>query len=90
MARMPIITTMMIRSAVTPMTEGRDWHSDPIDAETVIDPGYRNTQNVRRFFKAAIGERFKFDRPFMAWMKANAGATMAAAVDEWRRREAAK
>jgi len=72
------------------MTERRDWHSDPITSETVIDAGYRNTQNVRRFFKAVLGERFKFDRPFMAWMKTHTGTTMSDAVAEWLRREAAK
>jgi len=73
-----------------PMTEIRDWHSDPIANTTLIDENYRNTQNVRRFFKAAIGDHFKFDRSFMAWMKAHAGSTMAEAVAEWRRREAAR
>jgi hypothetical protein len=38
---------------------------------------------VRRFFKAACGERFRFDRPFMAWMKAACGKTMGEAADEW-------
>ncbi|WP_394690374.1 DUF6434 domain-containing protein [Hoeflea sp.] len=70
------------------MTEKRDWHSDPIACDTMIDAGYRNTQNVRRFFKAEIGNHFKFDRPFMAWMKSHQGATMGDAVAEWRAREA--
>jgi hypothetical protein len=70
------------------MTEMLDWHSDPITRETLIDAGYRNTQNVRRFFKAEIGDHFKFDRPFMSWMKAHAGLTMGDAVAEWLRREA--
>lgn len=87
---MKTMTTIMVMSMVTPMTERRDWHSDPITSETLIDAGYRNTQNVRRFFKAAVGERFKFDRPFMAWMKTHTGTTMADAVAEWLRREAAK
>jgi len=72
------------------MTEIRDWHADPIADATVIDANYRNTQNVRRFFKSAIGDHFKFDRPFMAWMKAHAGSTMTEAVAEWRRREATR
>ncbi|PHR23094.1 MAG: hypothetical protein COA37_10050 [Hoeflea sp.] len=72
------------------MTDIRDWHSDPAADSTIIDANYRNTQNVRRFFKSAIGDHFKFDRPFMAWMKAHAGSTMAEAVAEWRRREATR
>lgn len=85
---------MMIKAIITSMgilmTERRDWHSDPIADDTVIDTGYSNTQNVRRYFKAAIGERFKFDRPFMAWMKSSQGSTMQDAVAEWLRRDAAK
>ncbi|WP_339766107.1 DUF6434 domain-containing protein [uncultured Hoeflea sp.] len=72
------------------MTEMRDWHADPITEATVIDAGYRNTQNVRRFFKSAIGDHFNFDRPFMAWMRSHQGSTMAEAVAEWVRREQAK
>ena len=63
-----------------------DWHADPITRETVIDAGYRNTQNVRRFFRAACGAEFAFDRAFMAWMKASIGTTMGDAADEWKRR----
>lgn len=82
-----IITTMR---RVTIMTEKRDWHSDPIACDTMIDAGYRNTQNVRRFFRGQIGDHFKFDRQFMAWMKSHQGATMGDAVAEWRAREAGK
>ena len=65
-----------------------DWHSSRIAPGTPITPDYRNTQNVRRFFKAECGDRFKFDRPFMAWMKAASGKTMGDAVAEWLRRQA--
>lgn len=84
---------MMITGTVitdTTMTESRDWHSAPISSETVIDAHYKNTQNVRRFFRAQIGDHFKFDRPFMAWMKSHTGSTMRDAVNEWLRRESAK
>ncbi len=64
-----------------------DWHSDPITRATPITKTYRNTQNVRRFFKAQCGDHFKFDRPFMAWLKGGKNKTMGAAVDEWLRRE---
>lgn len=74
---------------ITIMAERFDWHCDPVSGGTVIDANYRNTQNVRRFFKAEIGDHFKFDRPFMAWMKSHQGATMAEAVAEWRRRHKA-
>jgi hypothetical protein len=64
-----------------------DWHSDPITRKTSITKTYRNTQNVRRFFRKECGNHFKFDRPFMAWMKAADGKTMGNAVKEWLRRE---
>ncbi len=83
-------TIIMLPAEITIMADGFDWHCDPITGGTVIDANYRNTQNVRRFFKAEIGEHFKFDRPFMAWMKQHRGARMAEAVSEWRKREQAR
>ena len=65
-----------------------DWHADPITRETKITPTYRNTQNVRRFFRAQCGDHFRFDRPFMAWLKNGKSKTMGDAVKEWLRREA--
>jgi len=65
-----------------------DWHSDKISNSTRIDNSYRNTQNVRRFFKSKCGVHFKFDRSFMLWMKENEGKTMGDAVTEWLRRQA--
>ncbi len=67
-----------------------DWHYSVLSSHTIIAPDYRNTQNVRRFFKAEIGEHFKFDRPLMTWMQDNAGKTLGDAVDEWRRRKGYK
>jgi len=63
-----------------------DWHSAPITRATPVTATYRNTQNVRRFFLAACGSHFKFDRSFMAWMKSGAPQTMGDAADEWLRR----
>jgi hypothetical protein len=63
-----------------------DWHSDAIARSTPITASYRNTQNVRRFFQRQCGSHFKFDRPFMAWLKNGTPKTMGDAVDEWLRR----
>jgi hypothetical protein len=63
-----------------------DWHRSLIDRATPITKSYRHTQNVRRFFRAACGPDFAFDRPFMAWLKNGAEKTMGDAVDEWLRR----
>jgi hypothetical protein len=54
-----------------------DWHSHPLTASLKIDANYKNTQNVRRFFKSQLGEHFKFDRSFMKWMLDNNGKTLA-------------
>ena len=62
-----------------------DWHSAAISRATPINKTYRMTQNVRRYFRAQCGDDFKFDVPFMAWMKASIGKTMGDAADEWTR-----
>jgi Domain of unknown function (DUF6434) len=89
------MTIMIIRQAkatrmATRMAERDnrpfDWHYSTLSSHTIIAPDYRNTQNVRRFFVGEIGEAFKFDRAFMAWMLDNTGKTLGDAVDEWRRR----
>jgi len=65
-----------------------DWHADPISRATVITKNYRNTQNVRRFLTRECGDAFRFDRPFMAWLKDGTEKTMGDAADEWLRRQA--
>ncbi|WP_370401147.1 DUF6434 domain-containing protein [Sulfitobacter sp. JB4-11] len=62
-----------------------DWHSAPLTPDTVITDSYRNSQNVRRFFKSQVGDQFKFNIAFMAWIKANVGKTLADAVTEYER-----
>jgi len=63
---------------VTP-TSNFDWHSADLTPETRITDSYKNTQNVRRFFKAQLGSGFKFNIAFMAWMRGNIGKTLAEA-----------
>ena len=41
-----------------------------------IRDSYKNTQNVRRFFKAHADPNFKFNIAFMEWLKANVGKTL--------------
>ncbi|MEM1365549.1 MAG: DUF6434 domain-containing protein [Pseudomonadota bacterium] len=60
-----------------------DWHSEPLSTDTVITDSYKNSQNVRRFFKSEVGDGFKFNIEFMAWMKANVGRTLAEACEEY-------
>ena len=63
-----------------------DWHCDPIDRHTPVTPTYRSTQNVRRFLAHQCGDAFKFDRPFMAWIKDGRTKSMGDVADEWLRR----
>jgi hypothetical protein len=72
------------------MTSAFDWHSGKITRATPVTFSYRNTQNVRRFFVAQCGADFKFDRPFMAWIKDGAPKTMGDVADEWKRRAATR
>ena len=65
-----------------------DWQSEALTPQTMLTDSYKNTQNVRRFFKAQVGEHFKFNIAFMAWIKANAGKTLADAVVEFKRMHA--
>lgn len=71
------------------VTSKFDWHSAPLTRETVITDSYKNTQNMRRFMQAEI-PGYKFSIPFMDWMKANVGRTLADAVDVAKQIEAEK
>ena len=62
-----------------------DWHGGQIGRDTMLDAGYRNTQNVRRFLLAQCGPAFKFDRDFMAWIRSGVPRTMGDVADEWLR-----
>ncbi len=88
---MQLTTDMITATSMNDIdTRPFDWHYSVLSSHTIIAPDYRNTQNVRQFFKAEIGEHFKFDRPFMGWMQDNVGKTLGDAVDEWRRRKGYK
>ena len=63
---------------------------DELNLEAIIKPGYRSDERHRAFFKEKIGSHFKFNVPFMNWMKSNAGSTYREAVEEWHRIDQAK
>lgn len=69
---------------------GFDWHSDPITPQTPVTKTYRMTQNVRRFLRSQCGDDFKFDVPFMAWVKSGEPKVMSDIAAEWLRRKAAR
>lgn len=64
-----------------------NWHTDTITRSTPVTASYRNSQNVRRFLKSQCGAGFKFDRPFMQWIKDGTDKTMGDVADEWIRRQ---
>ncbi len=63
-----------------------NWHTGNIVRSTPVTKNYKNTQNVRRFLKAQCGPDFRFDRPFMHWIKDGTDKTMGDVADEWKRR----
>jgi hypothetical protein len=67
-----------------------DWHSNPITEDTPVTKSYKSTQNVRRYLTAQCGPDFKFDVPFMAWIKDGTPKTMGDVAREWTRRKAAR
>lgn len=64
-----------------------DWHDGETSRATQVNAGYKSTQNVRRFMGSQCGGAFKFDRPFMVWIRDGAPKTMGDVADEWTRRQ---
>jgi hypothetical protein len=62
-----------------------DWKKAPLYRSTVITDNYTNGANVRAFFKREIGAHFRFNVPFIEWMKNNTGKTLEDAIEEWER-----
>jgi Domain of unknown function (DUF6434)/SAP domain-containing new25 len=54
-----------------------------LSLEAKIPEGYKNDERHRAFFKSEIGEHFKFNVPFMNWMKKNPGKTYRDAIIKW-------
>ena len=64
-----------------PIVQNIDWHSAPLSMDTTIDTAYKNTQNVRRFFRQHLGDAFHFDRAFMQYLKTNMGISLQQAIE---------
>ena len=70
---------------IKPTVKSRfDWHSERLSRDTVITDSYKNSQNVRRFFIAEIGDNFKFNIAFMDWIRTNIGKTLGDACSAFR------
>ena len=61
-----------------------NWHSEPLSDQTIITKDFKNTQNVRRYFQSHLGENWKNNRIFMAWLKENDGKTLKVAVEKFK------
>ncbi|MFI2761988.1 DUF6434 domain-containing protein [Streptomyces echinatus] len=57
--------------------------ADPVDGDTVIPPGQRCSQVLRRYFAEAIGPGFHFDAFMRDFIAENPGRTLADAVAHW-------
>jgi len=62
-----------------------DWQSEHLTKKTKITDSYKNTQNVRRFFKLEIGNEFSFNVTFMSWINSNSGKTLGDAIVQWEK-----
>lgn len=65
-----------------------DWHSSELSTNTIITDNYKNTQNVRRYFKAHVDIGFKFNIDLMDWCKKNTGKTLGDAGRYWQSQKA--
>lgn len=74
----------------TRSTSKFDWHTETLEKHTLITDSYKNTQNVRRFFKGVLGDKFKFNIAFMEWMRSNIGKTLDDACEAYRADESQK
>lgn len=56
----------------------------PLTPETVILPGQRCSQELRRFFVEQLGAGFRFDGPMRRFVAAGAGRTLGEALEHWQ------
>ncbi len=71
------ITSLKTKKSMVPNTK--------LSIDAKIPEGYRNDENHRSFFKQEIGDHFKFNVPFMNWMKQNSGRTYEDAIAQWQK-----
>ncbi|MDN5804256.1 MAG: DUF6434 domain-containing protein, partial [Microlunatus sp.] len=57
--------------------------TQPLTATTVIPPGQRCTQQLRRYFTDVIGSSFFFDASMRDFIASGTGQTLGAAVHHW-------
>jgi hypothetical protein len=57
---------------------------EPLTTATLIPPGQRCTQQLRRFFVAQLGAGFRFDETMRHFIAEGAGRTLGDATEHWR------
>ncbi|HBS06714.1 MAG TPA: hypothetical protein DEA96_17225 [Leptospiraceae bacterium] len=57
----------------------------PLSLNSRIPDNYISDERNRQFFKSHIGKHFKFNVPFMNWMKENPGRSYREAIDQWNK-----
>lgn len=67
-----------------------NWQTEDLSLETIITDSYKNSENVRAFFKKHIGSSFKFNVGWMNWIKENTGKTLQDAIDAYHCKKLAK
>ena len=59
------------------------WNNEELTVKTIITDNYKNTENVRSFFKSQLGDSFRFNVKFMNWMKTANGKNLGYTVKKW-------
>lgn len=72
------------REAATPRRLTGAQLLGPLDDQTVIPPGQRCSEHLRRFFIARVGPSFRFDAATRDFIRASTGLTLGDAVRHWR------
>lgn len=69
--------------SIKPGTSGRQLVGE-LSLDSVIPPGQRCSQELRRFFTDALGPSFRFDAPMREFIANGHGRTLREAADHWR------
>ena len=70
-------------SAPVRRTNGRQLDGE-LSRQTVLPPGQRSSQLLRKFFENEIGPAFHFDAAMRTYISDGAGRTLGEAIEHWR------
>ena len=78
------------REGASVSEEARRFNGTPCSAftmESVVPRGFKCTQEMRRFFEAALGNSFRFTVTLQAFMRENPGIAFGEVAAEWKRQQ---